>query len=249
MLVRTLLTLLSICVLFTTQIYSQDLIQLKCVDTISVFFDKGNAKIQNMDLLKQKLNANKLNKGTIRFKSYIDSNQNHASSHRLSTKRYHEISMLISNSELQTLDVDTINTLNQALYSNKSKHQVNQVDIYLFEYVPTIEYNKPKKSSISFTEGTSWMLPESKKEMNEIYTIMKNDSSIQLSILSNVCCNMDYSIIIGRAEKIKAFLKEKGIDESRISCAVFDKKLMEFYLNSGSIPSGKRQGIDLVFSK
>lgn len=248
MLVRTILTLFLFCVLSATQFFAQGLIQLKCVDTISVFFEKGNAKIQNLDLLKQKLNVNKLNQGTIRFKSYIDSTQNHSTSHRLSTKRYHEISALISNSELNELDVDTINTLNQALYSNKSKHQVNQVDIYLFEYVPTIEYNKPRKSTISFTEGTSWMLPESKKEMNEIYTLMKNDPSIQLSILSNMCCNMDYSIILGRAEKIKAFLKEKGIDESRITCAVFDKKKMESYLNSGSIASGKRQGIDLVFT-
>ena len=63
------------------------------------------------------------------------------------------------------------------MYSNKSKHQVNQVDIFLFEYVTTIEYNKPLKSTISFTEGTSWMLPESKKEMNEIFTLMKNDPS------------------------------------------------------------------------
>lgn len=249
MLVRTLLTLLCIYVFSFTHYMAQDLIQLKCVDTISVFFEKGNAKVQNLDLLKQKLNSNSVNKGTIRFKSYIDSNQNHANSHRLSTKRYHEISTLITNSELQTLDVDTINTLNQALYSKKSKHQVNQVDIFLYEYVTTIEYNKPIKSKISYTDGTSWMLPESKKEMNEIFTLMKNDPSLKLSILSNICCNMDYNVIISRADKIKSFLKEKGIDENRITCAVFDKKLMEFYITNGSIPAEKRHGIDLMFSK
>jgi hypothetical protein len=48
-----------------TPIFAQGLIELKCVDTISVYFEKGNSKVQNLDLLKQKLNSKHIKSGIV----------------------------------------------------------------------------------------------------------------------------------------------------------------------------------------
>ncbi len=73
--------------------------------------------------------------------------------------------------------------------------------------------------NITFYGGTPIPMPESDKTLKELYTTLKNNSALEISIEGHICCyKIDYdNLSEQRAQTVYQYLVNKGINKNRLS--------------------------------
>lgn len=91
------------------------------------------------------------------------------------------------------------------------------------EFVAKIDAAKPgdviKLEDINFYENTYGVLKESRPKLFELLAIMQGNPNLKIKILGHICCmeGDPTKLSYQRAKAIMMFLKQSGIDKSRIS--------------------------------
>jgi outer membrane protein OmpA-like peptidoglycan-associated protein len=77
--------------------------------------------------------------------------------------------------------------------------------------------------NITFYGGTDEPMPESYNTLDELFTTLKNNPTIEICIEGHICClNYDSENLSGkRAKAVYDYLVDKGINKKRLSCKGF----------------------------
>lgn len=83
--------------------------------------------------------------------------------------------------------------------------------------------DKIKIPNLNFYNNSEIILPESQPVLNELLAIMRSKPSLKIDIQGHICCLVkeEKHISQRRAETVYKFLKDNGIDKSRLSYQSF----------------------------
>lgn len=70
--------------------------------------------------------------------------------------------------------------------------------------------------SILFYNNSAQTLPESIRELEELYSIMKVNKELEIIIHGHVCCTDNYQVSLIRAQAVYNYLKDRKIDIQRM---------------------------------
>lgn len=70
--------------------------------------------------------------------------------------------------------------------------------------------------SILFYNNSAQTLPESIRELEELYSIMKMNKELEIIIHGHVCCTDNYQVSLKRAQAVYFYLKDRKIDVLRM---------------------------------
>lgn len=204
---------------------AQDFISFKKVDSISVYFDSGSAEINNSNLLIQFFNKTSILNGKIVLKGYTDTVGGLNYNRKLASNRLIHVCKIIDQTKMKSFEIDTIN-INENYKSNENSMSKNRrVDIIVYQSETKIELNKPILLKINFEGGTANVLRESNKVLQELFQILKCDTTLKAKINGHVCCGPDQQLSLQRAKTVKKYLLLKGINGKRIICQGYSNTL------------------------
>lgn len=200
------------------ELRSQEMAEIKLVDSISVSFDSGSSLIRNPSKLISRLNQTKLSHGKIELIAYTDSIGNGSYNKSLASKRLRAVSQLIDSTDVKDFICDTIN-LNEGRKEKRFDDDAyRRVDILLYSVVPKIRFGIPFDLKINFNPQTVNIIKQSIKNVQILQMMMEIDTTFQIKLNGHVCCGPDLILSLHRAEKVKAYLVNHGINANRISC-------------------------------
>lgn len=70
--------------------------------------------------------------------------------------------------------------------------------------------------SILFYNNSAQPLPESSRELEELYSIMRTNEELEIIIHGHVCCTDSYEVSLKRAQAVYFYLKDRKIDVLRM---------------------------------
>lgn len=203
-------------------VFSQEFIETKRLDSISMFFKFGSAEVSNPQILITRCNRIKATSGKIRIVSYTDTVGNKKSNQKLAAQRFNSIYKIIKSTNLGSFSIDSINK-NEQRERNKGIVDSNyrRVDIIIFSVENKFKFNTPINLNINFESNTDNIIPSSTENLKTLLSILCKDSTLSVQLNGHVCCRPNQQLSMKRAESVKKFLISNGINASRIQCKGF----------------------------
>lgn len=241
-------------ILFLSQIsqsFSQSLFIDTTTDSLGVVFDfdssvsqKANEEFFLKELEMILLHSNKIQ--SVYLIGYTDTTGNIYYNSRLCSNRISTIYNLLL-SKIDNAKIDTLNMNKNRLYLLDNDTVFRRVDVF----VKTIKLDLgiPYNININFISGTNQVYGENSFENIELISnILLTDKEIKIDLLGHVCCNASKELSLQRAEEIKIFLIERGIDTHRIHCEGygFSKRLVE---ERSEVDKAMNRRVEAVFYK
>lgn len=245
--VRIILVCLFQCLL--VNLHSQELLEMKVLDSICVFFDTGSSYVKNKQKISTQLKAiEKPKYGRIVIRGYTDSLGSISANTVLAKKRITSVINCLNGSTIRTLPIDTFN-FNESHKSILVNDSISRrVELIVYEITPTFSYNTPIDLKINFRPETDRILPNSTKSVDNLYLLMELDTSLSIKLNGHVCCSPEYELSLKRAKKVKAYLEKKGISPTRITCEGYsnDVPLAKETTEEGR---AKNRRVEVIFVK
>jgi outer membrane protein OmpA-like peptidoglycan-associated protein len=224
------------------------MIEVKRLDSISVFFESGSDKVENTEKLITRLNLVKAPIGKIRIISYTDTIGSLSSNQKLAAKRLSAVSKLVRSTSLKTFVFDSINK-NELRSGRKLRDSsFRRVDIIIYTFENKFTFNEPINLNINFESGTDIIIPNSIENLNTLVSILQKDSTIRVQLNGHVCCHPRYELSVQRAERVKKYLVSKGVKSTRIQCKGFSNTV-PLVSSTGTVNLQKNMRVEVVFLK
>lgn len=208
----------------------QSLLKETRLDSLSVFFESGNAEVKNPEALLKRINKlEQSGSGKIILIGYTDSVGSIESNRGLASKRLRSVAAILKSSHVKQYAIDSINKNEKRGKEKLNDNQFRRVDILIYKVEPDFVLNKPIDLNIQFRVASDYVLAGSYESMRKLLFIMKSDDSLKIKLNGHVCCEPDQLLSLNRAKRVKSFLVQNGIDEKRITCFGFSNtvKLVE----------------------
>lgn len=248
MALNSLYILIVISCLKMTDAFSQQFIETKQLDSISMFFKFGSSEVENSQRLIFRFSRIKATSGKIRIVSYTDTIGSQKSNRILASKRLSAISQLIQSTNLQSFVIDSINKNEGRSGKKLADSNFRRVDVIIYSVENKFQFNTPINLDINFESGTDVIIPSSTENLNTLVSILQKDSTIRVQLNGHVCCQPKHELSVSRAERVKKYLISKGIKTSRITCKGFSNTVpLVPYTNPESIHKNMR--VEVVFIK
>lgn len=208
---------------------SQEFYSTELVDSIPVHFHFSTNKVINSKEIIPKLEAIRgLNNGNVVIKSYTDTVGTIEYNTELAQKRL-QIAL-----ELINIYITDTNTPVSTVNKNEQRETFNEItndtlfrraDILIYDNKLNIELNKPYKLKIHFDGGKYLLRPEAKREIEKLVLLMKQEADLIIQLHGHISGNVSNNALSqNRAESVRMYMIEKGIDAGRITCISFDNK-------------------------
>lgn len=197
---------------------AQDIAEVKLVDSASISFDVGSSVVRNPAAFLDKVNSLKLTYGKIKLIAYTDTVGSIVYNKNLASKRMGSVLKLIESSGIKDFLIDTLNKNEERKKSSNNDASFRRVDVFIYSVKPVIKYGVTVNLKINFHSGTSNIVKSSMENLKMLELFMKEDTTIQIKLNGHVCCRSDLMLSLHRAEKVKAYLTDHGINGKRIVC-------------------------------
>lgn len=230
------------------KLLSQDLVEIKLIDSISVFFDSGSSLVQNPSKLINRINETKISRGKIQLISYTDTVGSVFYNKSLASKRLVSISKLIGSTKLKSFILDSTNQNEERKSTHFNDASYRRVDILIYKVVPKIKFGVPINLKINFYPQTVNFVKNSIEHVQMLQVLMEMDTTFNIQLNGHVCCQPDLILSLNRAEKVKSYLVNHGINANRISCNGYSntKKLVPEITEEDK---GRNRRVEVVFIK
>jgi outer membrane protein OmpA-like peptidoglycan-associated protein len=211
--------LMLICGIFPFgKLFSQDFVEIQLIDSISVSFDSGSSLIRNPAKLIARLNETKIGSGKIQLIAYTDTVGSIGSNKNLASKRLLAVLKLIDSTKIKSFILDTVNQNEGRRGTYYHDASYRRVDILLFSIVPKVKFDVPINLRINFHPASTNFVKNSIKNVEMLQVLMEMDTTLRVKLHGHVCCHPDLILSLYRAEKVKSYLVDHGINANRISC-------------------------------
>lgn len=222
---NSLLTIVITCFIKVTVCFSQELIEVKRLDSIPIFFKSGSFVLENPQKLTNRLNVIKALNGKVRIVSYTDTIGSLSANQKLAAKRIGSISKLVRSTSLKTFVFDSINKNELRTGRKLSDSTFRRVDVIIYSVENKFAFDKPINLNINFESGTDIIVPTSLENLENLLTILQKDSTIRINLNGHVCCRPAHELSVSRAESVKKYLVSNGIKRTRIQCKGYSNSL------------------------
>ncbi|MNJ83700.1 Outer membrane porin F precursor [compost metagenome] len=200
------------------EVFSQDLVEIRLIDSISVSFDSGSAVIKNPSKVISRINQTTLSHGKIHLIAYTDTVGSYSYNKSLASKRLLAVSKLIDSTSIRNLMMDSTNQNEKRTKTSLGDDSFRRVDILIYSVEPKIKLGTPVNLRINFNPETTNFIPGSLENVKALQILMEMDTTLQIKLNGYVCCRPDLILSLHRAEKVKSYLIDHGIAANRISC-------------------------------
>ncbi|WP_294673859.1 OmpA family protein [uncultured Fluviicola sp.] len=197
---------------------AQDFAEVKLADSLSISFDVGSSTVKNPAAFLSRINQLKLAYGKIKVIAYTDTVGTAAYNKNLASKRMTSVLKLIGSSNIKAFVIDTLNKNEERKKGRNNEETFRRVDVFVYSVKPAIKYNTPVNLKINFNSGTTTIIKNSIENLKMLEMILQNDTTVQVKLNGHVCCQPDLILSLNRAEKVKAYLMNHGINGKRITC-------------------------------
>lgn len=217
-------TLSIICLLFILHLntHSQELIKIERIDSISIIFKFGSAKIDKQAQIIERLNKLKINEiGLVKMNAFTDTVGNDLYNNKLASSRLKETTSVFKKSKLKRFTIDTLNLNEKRSSSITNDSLYRRVDILVYKTTPNYKVNTPIDLKLNFEGGTDKLLKASYESLLKLKLSLEMDSTISIKLQGHVCCSPDQILSLKRAQQVKNFLVQNKINEKRITCEGF----------------------------
>lgn len=200
------------------ELFSQNLVEIRLLDSISVSFDSGSAVIKNPSKVIGRMNQTTLIHGKVQLIAYTDTVGSYSYNKSLASKRLLAVSKLIDSTSIRNLMMDSINQNEKRTKTSLGDDSFRRVDILIYSVEPKIKPGNPVNLKINFNPGTTNFIPGSLENVKALQMLMEMDTTLKIKLNGYVCCQPDLILSLYRAEKVKSYLINHGIHAGRISC-------------------------------
>lgn len=197
---------------------AQDFAEVKLADSLSISFDAGSSTVKNPAAFLNRINNLKLTYGKIKVIAYTDTVGTAAYNKSLASKRMTSVLKLIGSSNIKAFVIDTLNKNEERKKGRNDEETFRRVDVFVYAVKPAIKYNTPVNLKINFNSGTTIIIKNSIEHLKMLEMILQNDTTVHVKLNGHVCCQPDLILSLNRAEKVKAYLMNHGINGKRITC-------------------------------
>lgn len=227
---------------------AQDFAEVKLTDSVSISFGVGSSVVGNPALFLNRINNLKLSYGKIKVVAYTDTVGSTSYNKNLASKRMTSVLKLIESSNMKAFVIDTLNKNEERKKRSNNEESFRRVDVFIYSVKPVIKYNVPLNLRINFHSGTSNIVKSSMENLRVLEMIMKNDTTIRIKLNGHVCCEPDMKLSVNRAEKVKSYLVDQGIQTGRISCKGYSNEA-KLFPESNEVNKSRNMRVDVVFIK
>lgn len=229
--------------------YSQELVKIERVDSISVFYKSGSSALNDGNVIKR-LNQleNKYN-GKIVLKGYTDTIGDIEYNRKLAIRRLQTVSELIGKSNFKTFEIETINLNEQRSNARRLDSLYRRVDILIYKFNWSFALDKPISLQLIFESSQDRLVGGDRNStIDQIALILKSDTNLKIKLNGHVCCLPDQALSLARAERVKKYLVKAGVNEGRISCEGYSNtQPLPYLITKGNMDLDKR--VELIFYK
>lgn len=197
---------------------AQDFAEVKLADSLAVSFDVGSSTVKNPAAFLSRINHLKLAYGKIKVIAYTDTVGTASYNKNLASKRMTSVLKLIGSSNIKAFVIDTLNKNEERKKGRNNEETFRRVDVFVYSVKPAIKYNTPMNLKINFNSGTTTIVKNSIENLKMLELILLNDTTVQVKLNGHVCCQPDLILSLNRAEKVKAYLMNHGVNGKRITC-------------------------------
>lgn len=238
-----------ICYLQITYVFSQEFIEIKRLDSISMFFKFGSYEVETPQRLIARCDRIKATSGKIRIVSYTDTIGSQKSNKKLAANRLSAISKILKSTNLHSFSIDSLNK--NELRDGKKKLNdsiFRRVDVIIYSVENKFKFNTPINLDINFESETDNIVPNSTENLKTLLSILQKDSTLKVQLNGHVCCRPGQELSEKRAEKVKKYLVSNGIKSARIQCKGFSNNIPLFpYTDVQNVYKNMR--VEVVFIK
>lgn len=210
--------LLTVCLLPFGGLFSQELAEIKLIDSIPVPFDFGSSVIRNPSKVIDRINQVKISHGKIHLISYTDTVGSRSYNQNLASRRMLAVAKLIDSTSIRNLKMDSTNQNEKRVKTNLSDESFRRVDVLVYSVESKIKLGTPVNLKINFNPETVNIIPNSMENLETLLMLLEMDTTLRIKLNGYVCCHPDLILSLHRAEKVKSYLVEHGIHANRISC-------------------------------
>ena len=157
-------TLPIICLIFILHLnsHSQELLKTERIDSISIIFKFGSAKIDKQAQIIERLNKLQINEiGLVKMNAYTDTVGNDLYNNKLASNRLKESALVFKKSKLKRFTIDTLNLNEKRSSSITNDSLYRRVDILVYKTTPNYKVNTPIDLKLNFEGGTDKLLKAS----------------------------------------------------------------------------------------
>lgn len=216
------LPIISLLIILHLNSNSQELLKTERIDSISIIFKFGSAKIDKQAQIIERLNKLQINEiGLVKMNAYTDTVGNSLYNNKLASNRLKETTVLLKKSKLKRFTIDTLNLNEKRKSSITNDSLYRRVDILVYKAIPNYKVNTPIDLKINFEGGTDIVLKSSFESLLKLKLSLEMDSTISIKLQGHVCCGPEQNLSLKRAQQVKKFLVQNKISEKRISCEGF----------------------------
>lgn len=235
--------------LWTVAAHCQDLLKETRLDSISVFFESGSYTVKKQNAILSKMNGiEKQAMGRILLIGYTDSVGSLESNRVLASRRIRSVISILETSVLRDYLVDSLNLNESRDKGLTDGNQFRRVDVLVYKLEPNFALDQPIRLNIQFQGGNDYVLPGSSESMKKLLIVMKLDPSLKIRLNGHVCCAPDQPLSLKRAQRVRTFLVNKGIDEKRIACFGYSNSVKLVDESSPETQAVNRR-VEVVFLK
>ncbi|MNU93369.1 flagellar motor protein MotB [compost metagenome] len=199
-------------------LFSQDLAEIKLIDSISIPFDFGSSVIRNPAKMIKRMNELKIDHGKVHLISYTDTVGSTLYNKNLASRRLLAVSKLIDSTNIRNFTMDSTNQNEKRKKTNLTDESFRRVDVLIYSVEPKIKLGTPVNLRINFNPQTVNFIPSSIENLKTLQLLMEMDTTLKIKLNGYVCCQPDLILSLHRAEKVKSYLIDHGIHANRISC-------------------------------
>lgn len=212
--------------LHITDVFSQEFIETKRLDSISMFFKFGSSEVESPQRLVARCNRIKATSGKIRIVSYTDTIGSQKANKKLAANRLSAISKIVKSTNISSFSIDSINK--NELRDGKKKLNdsiFRRVDIIIYSVENKFKFNTPINLDINFESQTDNIVSNSTDNLKTLLSILQKDTTLKVQLNGHVCCRPGQELSEKRAEKVKKYLVSNGIKAARIQCKGFSNNI------------------------
>lgn len=223
--INVIYSLVIACFIQVTTSFSQELIEVKRLDSIAVFFKSGSFEIENPQKLSNRLNLVKATNGKVRITSYTDTVGSLSANQKLAAKRIGSVSKVVRTTNLRNFVFDSINKNELRTGRKLSDSSFRRVDLIIYSVENKFTYDKPVNLNINFESTKDVIIPSSMENLKTLLSILQKDSTLRIQLNGHVCCRPAHELSVARAESVKKYLVSHGIKAARIQCKGFSNTM------------------------
>lgn len=246
---KRLLVFITVFFLQESDAFSQEFIQTKRLDSLSVFFKFGSYEVENPQRLIFRCSRIKATSGKIKITSYTDTIGSQKSNQKLAAKRLNSVSKILKSSNLSSFVIDSINKNEQRDLKKKLNDSAfRRVDIVIYSVENKFKLDSPINLDINFVSETDRIVPESSGNLKILLSILQEDSTLNVQLNGHVCCRPGQELSEQRALAVKKYLVSNGIKSNRIECKGFSNSI-PLYPRTDVQNVHKNMRVEVVFIK